>query len=483
MPLPRQRFNFVPPQRTPTARPTCAPTRRASSRPTSWPTSQPLPNYETNVSDELSKLALNIKKELSDCGFKNLCIRHRGRYELAHLCAGEHPAAALLNHLRVNGATVTLQVENNRSNLQEQLAFGCHSSARQETAFFRDDLHRQVLAGHNLVFPLSAVIDLEGLWLSLPTVIPQKERRPRPIYNFNQSGLNRVAVRLAPDKAMQFGAAGFCLLQKIVHANTLGGPVFMDKTDISDAYMRVWIRLQDIPRMAFIVPPLPTNMEQLIGFHLSLPMGYVESAPFFCIVPETIADMVNEGARLTHPHPLETLATTPPKPTHECHVSADTLHRLQTLPREAVHQLLNYTDVHMDDFVTLCQGSPTDWIKTLRNLFHNIDKVLRPNDAGDTTRQEPNSIKTLRQGDAFFSTRKKVLGLIFDTLQFSLDLTTTRRDRVLSLLSTILASPRRCNRKRWESLLGTLWSLCMGVPGGRGMLSVLMAALPTNTLA
>ena len=72
-----------------------------------------------------------------------------------------------------------------------------------------------------------------------------------------------------------------------------------------------------------------------------------------------------------------------------------------------MHQLLNYTDVYMDDFVTLCQGSPTDRMKALRNLFHKTDKVLRPNDAGDTTRQEPNSIKKLRQGDAFFYTRKK----------------------------------------------------------------------------
>ena len=169
--------------------------------------------------DELSELATKINIELLSCSFINICKWHRGRYELAHMSVEEHPAAALINHLRQYGAPVTLQTQNSPEQLQAQLAFGCHASARHEATFFRRELQEQVTAGHNLVLPLSAVQDLPGLWLTPPVVIPQPERRPRPIYNFTHIEVNGWAVRLAPEEAMQFGAAGYRLLHQIVHAD------------------------------------------------------------------------------------------------------------------------------------------------------------------------------------------------------------------------------------------------------------------------
>eukprot|EP00957_Ditylum_brightwellii_P002143 164882-Ditylum_brightwellii.AAC.1 len=71
------------------------------------------------------------------------------------------------------------------------------------------------------------------------------------------------------------------------------GPVFMSKVDLADAYMQVWIRLEDVPQLAFIVPRHKGDPEPLVGFHLSVPMGYIESAPFFCSTTETVADLAN----------------------------------------------------------------------------------------------------------------------------------------------------------------------------------------------
>ena len=34
---------------------------------------------------------------------------------------------------------------------------------------------------------------------------------------------------------------------------------------------------------------------QLVGFHLSLPMGYVDNAPYFCMTTETVADLANKA--------------------------------------------------------------------------------------------------------------------------------------------------------------------------------------------
>ena len=46
--------------------------------------------------------------------------------------------------------------------------------------------------------------------------------------------------------------------------------------------MRIWVRTEDIPSVAFLIPKETADKEQLVGFHLSIAMGYMESAAFFC---------------------------------------------------------------------------------------------------------------------------------------------------------------------------------------------------------
>ena len=78
--------------------------------------------------------------------------------------------------------------------------------------------------------------------------------------------------------------------------------------------MRIWVRLNYIPSVAFFVPKETDSDPQLVRFHLSIPMGYVESTPFFCAAMETIKDTVNNSIhkRGKSPvHPLEILAKTP----------------------------------------------------------------------------------------------------------------------------------------------------------------------------
>ena len=101
--------------------------------------------------------------------------------------------------------------------------------------------------GHLLVLLLNAVRDLPQLWLSPAACIPQDDRRDRPIYDYTYSGLNAVVKPTAPHEAMQFGYALPRLLRRIATADPRLGPVFMSKTDLSDAYMRVWIRIEDVP--------------------------------------------------------------------------------------------------------------------------------------------------------------------------------------------------------------------------------------------
>ena len=43
--------------------------------------------------------------------------------------------------------------------------------------------------------------------------------------------------------------------------------------------MRLWVRMEDVPSVTFLIPKKIPIDTQLVGFQLSLPMGYVDNAP------------------------------------------------------------------------------------------------------------------------------------------------------------------------------------------------------------
>ena len=53
------------------------------------------------------------------------------------------------------------------------------------------------------------------------------------------------------------------------------------KIDLYDAYIRVWIRPEDILCLTFVVTPCSVDHNTLIGFYLSPTMGYVDNASYF----------------------------------------------------------------------------------------------------------------------------------------------------------------------------------------------------------
>ena len=127
---------------------------------------------------------------------------------------------------------------------------------------------------------MRAVRNLPKLWLSPLAAIPQRGRKPRLIYDFSWSGLNDAATQVAHKEAMRFSKALYRVIDCILKAPLELGPTFLNKVDLADAYMRIWMQLEDIPSVVFLVPNATPEEDQLVGFHLSIPMGYVESAAF-----------------------------------------------------------------------------------------------------------------------------------------------------------------------------------------------------------
>ena len=289
--------------------------------------------------------------------------------------------------------------------------------------------------------------------------------------------LAAVAARLAPPEAMQFGKALQCVLAKVVHADPYYGPVSMGKIDIADGFYRIRLQARDIPKLGVILPS--DGNEPLVAFLLALPMGWVESPPYFTSVTETACDLLNSALRRGDnppPHHLESIAATPPldttPPTGEW---APRLARTgSTMPRSSP---LAYGDVYVDDFILLAQ-TKRHQRRALRPALHSIDRVLRPLSAANgPSRKEPVSVKKLRQGDACWSTQKTILGWDFDTEAETLSLPPHRLARLYSLLAAFPPTRKRAPISEWQQLLGELRSMTAALPGSRGLFSVLQDAL------
>ena len=200
-----------------------------------------------------------------------------------------------------------------KQELTREIRYGDHSSATEESTFVRTELAEQARAGHIDHFPLRAVRHLTRLWLSPLAAIPQRGRKPRLICDFLWSGLNEVVTQVAHKEAMRSGKALYRVINCILATPPKLGPTFLNKVDLTDAYMRIWVRLEDIPSVAFLMPKSTPEEDQLVGFHLSIPMGYVESATLFCSTTKTIKDCTLDTLSTRHtppPHHLEDLADT-----------------------------------------------------------------------------------------------------------------------------------------------------------------------------
>ena len=74
--------------------------------------------------------------------------------------------------------------------------------------------------------------------------------------------------------------------------------------------MLIWFQLNYIPSVECIIPKDTDSESKLVGFHLSIPMGYMESVPLFCATTETIKYIANNAMhkRGEAPvHPLDVL--------------------------------------------------------------------------------------------------------------------------------------------------------------------------------
>ena len=318
---------------------------------------------EVSTAEEiLGKLAAEAARSLKRVGWKAVVDKARGESNLARAVRQfPHKAARLLDHLRRRGAGVTL-VTRPWTTQQRDAAVtrGAHKSAHLDRSFVFEEMSDFCKQGYWIVLPYSAVRHWDNLRVSPIGAVPQRDRRPRLIVDYSFSDLNAETLQLAPAEAMQFGQALQRVLKSILEADPRYGPVHLAKIDIADGFYRVWVQFKDVPKLGVLLPTSPGEAP-LIAFPLTLPMGWVESPPYFTVLTETACDLANARLRrraaAATPHRLETVASTPPS---DEATAGNPLHkeRTRSFGRLRSHKRCSegrpptaYVDVYVDDFL------------------------------------------------------------------------------------------------------------------------------------
>ena len=165
-------------------------------------------------------------------------------------------------------------------------------------------------------------------------------------------------------------------------------------------------------------PPIPEDPEIYLCVDLVLPMGWVNSPPYFCAASETAADLAN--TYLAKPQ-------TPWRP------YAPTKYIYATTPNNtASANRLQKVEVYMDYFMGMTQGD-SDQQEHVTEIFLRAIKENFPSVPEEI--KDSMSLKKALQGDGSWLPVKEILGWIFNTKQGTLQPPEKRRLYLQELLN------------------------------------------------
>ena len=224
--------------------------------------------------------------------------KRRGKGDLSGLDELDgHPAQRLLKLYKHRGVPVKLATSRwSRDKVMDALRRGAHKSCQGHIDFLNEEFLDMIQKGQWVILPASVALELEGLRLSPPGVVEQRDRRPRWICDYTWSQVNEDTLPLVALESMQFGHALERILREILLANPAHGPVHLNKTDLSDGFYREDLCPGDAPKLG-VVYPTATSSQSLVAIPLVLPMGWKNSPPAFSTATETIADLANKRLR------------------------------------------------------------------------------------------------------------------------------------------------------------------------------------------
>ena len=206
-------------------------------------------------------------------GWYEFVKTRRGKGDLTEVNSLKHPARRILRQYKFSGVPVKLKEEGwSEQRIREALLRGPHPSAKLHSKFLYNEFVNMINLEQWVVLPYSVACKLNNLHISLPGVIPQRDRRFRWICNYTWSGINPSSLPLLPLDALQYGRAFDRITRQILLADPRYGPVYLLKCDIADGYYRLGLTIGDIPRLA-VAFPASLGEDPLIALPLVLHMG------------------------------------------------------------------------------------------------------------------------------------------------------------------------------------------------------------------
>jgi len=383
-----------------------------------------------------------------------------------------HPAFDMLLDYASAGCPVDCRPDWSREHIMAAIAHGPHLSAKNPAAAasIRAELLEKVAQGYACIIKWDDIKDNPPPKLKISPIaaVPHKSRLFCTILDLSfklrlhgqrMASVNDSTTPRSNHKAMeQLGKVLWQIVTTIAQADPEKGHILMAKWDIKDGFWRLTVSEDDAWHFCYVLPCLHPNDPIELAVSTCLQMGWTESPPIFSTASETARDVGQEALvrqQPLPPHQLETL----------CLPETITLTKPTNLSTDSLAKLL---EVYVDDFMGLFQA-PTreELLHFTRAVLHGIHTVFPPPGPDNDPQDEPISIKKLLQGDGVWTTRKELLGWLFDGVTQCMQLPNEKVTKIKTQLKAILCQ-KTVRFGDLEKLNGKLMHATIGIPTDAG---------------
>lgn len=391
-----------------------------------------------------------------------------------------HPAADLLLKYATRGCPADCGDDWTLEQMEAAIQRGPHPSAYNEGAAeqLRQETAEKVAQGFAKVVRWSEIKTNPptNLKISPVAMIPHKSRKYRCILDLSFElrymgqllrSVNDATTKQAPQEAMgELGTVLDRLIDAVAHANPQDGEIRFSKLDIKDGFWRMNVEEGAEWNFTYVLPGGNPNDPELV-VPQALQMGWAESPPFFCTATETARDvgqtLIDEGVELP-PHPFEH-RTIQPQEWDEEEID------------ERAPEFLHLLEVFVDDFIQLAQTDDVAALRGLsRKLMTAVHSIFPPTNVTGHSGEDPLSQKKLDEGEGLWTTRKEVLGWIFDGITRCIELKASRAAKIKEDIRAVHRA-KTVERNTMEKLVGKLRHAALAVPAAKGLFSPLQVAL------
>ena len=120
----------------------------------------------------------------------------------------------------------------------------------------------------------------------------------------------------------------------------------------------------------------------------------------------------------------------------------------------------------MDSFCYLAQISSSVRQQASRHPFHYINLVFYPNYSTNSSQQELNSLKKTCKDNTAYTTWKKILGWIVNSLHYAIYLWSAQLTKVKIVNALFTLTQHHTSKDCWHHLLCTMHSRFFAIPFG-----------------